>query len=74
VEDEFGRFRIMEVRQLDGLKLIFRDRSWIMFRASGTEPKTRIYCESRDSARLDELLEVGKTMLNELSTSGSKSR
>jgi phosphomannomutase len=73
-EDEFERFRIMEVRQLDGLKLVFRDRSWIMFRASGTEPKTRIYCESRDPARLDELLEAGKTMVDELSTSGSKSR
>ena len=73
-EDEFGGFRISEVRQLDGLKLVFRDRSWIMFRASGTEPKIRIYCESRDPVRLDELLEVGKAMVSELSAGGPKPR
>jgi len=74
VEDDFGRFRISEVRRLDGLKLVFRDGSWIMFRASGTEPKTRIYCESRDVVRCDELLEAGKTALQELSTGKSKHR
>jgi phosphomannomutase len=73
-EEDFGRFRISETRRLDGLKLVFRDRSWIMFRASGTEPKTRIYCESLDPTRLDELLEVGKTMLEEISTNRSKPR
>jgi len=73
-EHEFGRFKISEVRQLDGLKLVFKDGSWIMFRASGTEPKTRIYCESRDPVRLDELLEIGKTLLEELSITGSKPR
>jgi phosphopentomutase len=66
-EQEFGKFRIAEVRQLDGLKLIFKDRSWIMFRASGTEPKVRIYCESRDPIRLGELLDAGKRLLEELS-------
>lgn len=66
-EQEFGRFRIAEIRQLDGLKLIFKDRSWIMFRASGTEPKVRIYCESRDQIRLAELLEVGKKLVEGLS-------
>jgi phosphomannomutase len=73
-QDEFTGFKISEVRQLDGLKLVFRDRSWIMFRASGTEPKTRIYCESRDPVRLNELLEVGKAMLQELSAGGQRSR
>ena len=66
-EEEFGRFRISEVRQLDGLKLIFKDQSWIMFRASGTEPKVRIYCESKDQLRLEELLETGRRLLEELS-------
>ncbi|MDA4136824.1 MAG: hypothetical protein OK449_07500 [Thaumarchaeota archaeon] len=73
-QEDFGRFKISEVRRLDGLKLVFRDRSWIMFRASGTEPKTRIYCESLDPVRLDELLQVGKNVLEDLSTNRSKPR
>lgn len=66
IEPEFGRFRISEIRQLDGLKVIFKDKSWIMFRASGTESKTRIYCESLDPIRLDELIVVGKALLGEM--------
>lgn len=64
-EIEFERFRISEVRLLDGLKLIFKDHSWIMFRLSGTEPKVRIYCESRDTLKLEELLVVGTKVLQE---------
>ena len=66
VEVEFARFRIEEIRRLDGLKVIFKDRSWIMFRSSGTEPKTRIYCESRDPARLEELLTSGRKVVEML--------
>ena len=60
VEAEFAKFRISEVRRLDGLKMVFKDGSWIMFRSSGTEPKTRIYCESLDQIRLEELLGTGE--------------
>ena len=74
IEDELGSFRIQEVRRLDGLKVVFRDRSWIMFRPSGTEPKTRIYCESQDPARADELLEVGRTVLNQLAEVAPRTR
>lgn len=59
VDDVFAKFKIQEKRGMFGLKMLFRDGSWIMFRPSGTEPKTRIYCESRDSLRLDELLQDG---------------
>ncbi len=59
VDDVFAKFKIQEKREIFGLKLLFRDGSWIMFRSSGTEPKTRIYCESRDLLRLDELLQEG---------------
>lgn len=67
-EEEFAKFRIAEVRRLDGLKIIFKDQSWIMFRASGTEPKVRIYCESKDRLRLEELLETGRRLLDEVSS------
>ena len=40
----------------DGLKLNFADGTWILFRKSGTEPMIRIYCESPDAARVQEML------------------
>ena len=64
-EGEFSRFRISDVREIDGLKLVFKDQSWVMFRPSGTEPKVRVYCESRDRVRLGELLDVASKLLQE---------
>jgi phosphomannomutase len=56
--ESFRRFRISEDRTLDGLKLVFGDGSWVMFRPSGTEPITRIYCESKDPQLLDSLTQL----------------
>jgi phosphomannomutase len=53
------KFRISEERTLDGLKLVLSDGSWVMFRPSGTEPMTRIYCESKDPQQLDVLTQLG---------------
>jgi len=63
VEEFFGKYRIAETRSLDGLRVVFKDKSWVMFRPSGTEPKTRIYCESRDALRLGELVETARTLV-----------
>jgi phosphomannomutase len=41
----------------DGVKMNFRDGSWILFRKSGTEPIIRIYCESPDGSRVPEMLD-----------------
>jgi phosphomannomutase len=69
-EEELSSFKVSEVRQLDGLKIVFKDKSWIMFRKSGTEPKTRIYCESLDPLKLEELLGVGEALLGECRVRG----
>jgi len=55
----FKRFKIVEERTLDGYKLVLDDGSWVMFRPSGTEPKTRLYCESKDPQLLDALVQHG---------------
>ena len=57
--EAFRKFKIQEERTLDGLKLIFADGSWVLFRPSGTEPKTRLYCESKDPQLLDVLVQLG---------------
>jgi phosphomannomutase len=58
-KETFKKFRISEERTLDGYKLVFHDGSWVMFRPSGTEPKTRVYCESEDPQVLEVLAQQG---------------
>ena len=48
----------------DGVKLNFADGTWILFRKSGTEPMIRIYCESPDAARVQEMLETATRELD----------
>lgn len=55
----FRKYKVREERDLDGYKVIFTDGSWVMFRSSGTEPKTRLYCESKDPQVLDALVQSG---------------
>jgi len=55
----FKKFRVKEERKLDGLKIVLADGSWVMFRSSGTEPKVRLYCESKDQQQLEALIELG---------------
>ncbi|HJT17948.1 MAG TPA: hypothetical protein VJ853_11190, partial [Thermoanaerobaculia bacterium] len=48
----------------DGVKLNFRDGTWILFRKSGTEPMIRIYCESPDAARVQQMLDAAVAELD----------
>lgn len=42
----------------DGVKMNFGDGSWLLFRKSGTEPIIRIYSESPDPARVQDMLDA----------------
>jgi phosphomannomutase len=57
LNDVFGP-RFANREEKDGVKLNFEDGTWILFRKSGTEPIIRIYCESPDSARVQEMLDI----------------
>jgi phosphomannomutase len=48
----------------DGVKLNFADGSWILFRRSGTEPMIRIYSESPDASRVQQMLETATRELD----------
>lgn len=47
---------------IDGFKYILSDNSWLLVRASGTEPLVRIYAESPDENKVPLLLEEGKSL------------
>jgi phosphomannomutase len=50
---------VASVNTLDGVKLIGRDESWLLFRRSGTEPIVRIYAESPMKRNLPKILATG---------------
>jgi len=51
-----------KIGTLDGLRLDFSD-SWVLMRASGTEPLIRVIAESRSQAQTDELIRKGKELV-----------
>jgi phosphomannomutase len=57
--DRFGGAPVRKVETLDGVKLRF-DNGWILFRASGTEPILRIYCEMETERAVLEMLDEGE--------------
>lgn len=60
---EFGKYRINEVKTIDGFKFFFDDERWVMIRPSGTEPVLRIYAEA---PTLDEAREILKATINQI--------
>ena len=56
--------KVVQVKDFDGVKLICKDESWLMLRASGTEPLVRVYAEARSRARAGELLDFGKAFIS----------
>jgi phosphomannomutase len=55
--------RVKGIDTLDGVKLLLGDEGWILFRASGTEPLLRVYCEARTAALADRLVRAGLARL-----------
>ena len=54
------KYEISEIITIDGVKIILEDDSWILLRPSGTEPVFRIFAESRNAERTNELINIGK--------------
>jgi len=57
--------KVERVNRLDGIKIITAS-SWLMFRASGTEPIVRVYAESLRQTESDRLMQLGKKMIYDL--------
>jgi phosphomannomutase len=58
--------KVMEVITIDGFKYIFEDESWLMIRPSGTEAVVRVYAESSNEKRLQDLLIIGKKVVERI--------
>jgi len=51
---------VREVNTTDGVKLIFDDQTWLLFRLSGTEPVARLYAEAPTPKDLKHIVEAGR--------------
>jgi phosphomannomutase len=63
LDSVFGR-DLANREEKDGVKLNFKDGSWLLFRKSGTEPIIRIYCESPDAGRVERMLQLATEELD----------
>ncbi len=55
--------KVVQIKDYDGLKLICKDESWLMFRASGTEPIMRLYSEAKTLSQSKKLLSLGRELI-----------
>jgi phosphomannomutase len=61
-----GPKTITRYEELDGIKIHFTDESWVLFRASGTEPLLRIYCEAATEQTVAEMLNFAEAFVRSL--------
>lgn len=54
--------QVKSVQTIDGYKYFLSDGSWLLVRASGTEPLIRLYTEAREPEEAQRVLEAGKAM------------
>jgi phosphomannomutase len=60
---KFGGYTVQRVEDLDGHKFFFDDDTWMMIRASGTEPVLRVYAEASDSNKANDILKETRKVL-----------
>lgn len=57
---EVEGMKVRDVNTIDGVKLVFDDSNWLLFRMSGTEPVARLYAEACSPRDLKRILDAGK--------------
>ncbi|HVT05565.1 MAG TPA: phosphoglucomutase/phosphomannomutase family protein [Thermoanaerobaculia bacterium] len=58
--DELAGLKVKQVVTIDGVKLIFDNQRWILYRLSGTEPVARMYAEACSPKDLKSLISAGR--------------
>jgi phosphomannomutase len=59
---EIAGLPVTGVDRTDGLRFLMENGAWALIRLSGTEPLMRIYCEVRDEAQVQPVLQAVKEM------------
>lgn len=59
----FGPYKVQSTEDIDGWKYHLDENSWVMIRASGTEPVLRVYSESNTQAEVFQILDTVKEIL-----------
>ena len=57
-----GGKKVASTNFIDGFKYFFEDDSWLLLRASGTEPLLRIYAEASSPGLVAHLLDEGQKL------------
>ena len=65
VPESIAGKRVVQVNKIDGVKISLEDGSWLLIRASGTEPLFRLYVEAADEASLNSIQLDAKQILSE---------
>ena len=55
--------KVSDIQTLDGTKIFLEDKSWILFRLSGTEPLIRIYSEATSPDKMKRMLAEGEKLV-----------
>jgi len=61
--ERWKELKVERILTVDGLKIVLEDDSWLLFRPSGTEPVFRVYAETSEVERTEELLSWGASLL-----------
>ena len=56
----FGKYKVQRIETLDGFKFFFDNDTWLMIRASGTEPVLRTYAEASNKEKAIDVLESAR--------------
>lgn len=59
---EIGGLKVANIENMDGVKYIMDDDSWLLIRPSGTEPVLRVYAEARTDETVAALLAYGQSV------------
>jgi phosphomannomutase len=57
---------VKEVGRKDGVKFYLSDGSWILLRASGTEPLIRVYLETHSAEQLQKIASTMESAIDAL--------
>lgn len=59
---EIGGVKVARLDTFDGFRFVLADTSWLLVRFSGTEPLLRIYAETNNPKRLEQILGYGRKL------------